>query len=767
MCALKRWLFVLFIAQLGTMLVQGETVRGTVRDESGKPASGAHVWATNVSTYHESQRIDGTTDDRGSFRIEVPPGRWILNANLGVQGLDNVDYLNINAGTPIKERTLQLVRNGELRVRMLEDETGKPIVGGTLAVDNGLTPKTDGDGRLQVPSLTFRAHEAVVHVPGRMRKRVHFEMSEKPITELEIRVPAAGKVIGRVLDADGKPIPNAFVGKGANGLVVVTKRLWTKVDDQGRFEYDGLPINAPTRLMAEAEGFIAFDSEFLRITSASTPLTVDFRLKPQPGAQPIGVAAGAAKGDSAPESAGSRDLYGIVRNASKNPVEGATVRWGADGTIETKTDANGKFKLANVPNVSGFVCVLPELSDTAPLLEPVTVRGDLDLDLALEPGHSIKGVVQDAHGIPFVGISVSPSLTKLGSRPLVLLDRRARTDAQGRFEISGLPATGVQFAFFGSGLTQIRDRLLEVDKEHTVVAKAAGSIRGRVVDADGKPVRSFRVLLGYPHESMANDVSGGFPTEFSRSGLSFTSDDGSFLIRNLQANSIQRVTILAAGHGESSLDRVGAVPLTERVAGRELIFKLPLPFNVKVTVVEDSTGKPIPGAEVAILNTTPDVDKLFFVWDDDWFLVCDEMRGRTKADGVARFSPLGFGEGTVTVRAKGFARHHQSWRDDAEELTVRLKPAASMTGRVLDKATNAPLNLGAVFLRGPDRSSRQDITGRSQPGEFHFDELPGGEYMITIGSEEKRRSIYSGKLSVKAGENLVIDFEVSTAGPAR
>jgi hypothetical protein len=53
-----------------------------------------------------------------------------------------------------------------------------------------------------------------------------------------------GTLTGRLLDADGKPIPRASIyaaGKGADGNTVDTVRIATVfTDDDGRFRLDGL-----------------------------------------------------------------------------------------------------------------------------------------------------------------------------------------------------------------------------------------------------------------------------------------------------------------------------------------------------------------------------------------------------------------------------------------------------------------------------------------------------------------------------------------------
>ena len=103
---------------------------------------------------------------------------------------------------------------------------------------------------------------------------------------------------------------------------------------------------------------------------------------------------------------------------------------------------------------------------------------------------------------------------------------------------------------------------------------AAGAIRGRVVDEQGKPVRNFRVLLNGSRGREPGDKFGGFFAGFCGTGLTYSSDDGSFLIRNLTAGSVVRVTVLAPGHGEASIDRVIAQPINRLTAKKPFTFRL-------------------------------------------------------------------------------------------------------------------------------------------------------------------------------------------------
>jgi hypothetical protein len=113
---------------------------------------------------------------------------------------------------------------------------------------------------------------------------------------------------------------------------------------------------------------------------------------------------------------------------------------------------------------------------------------------------------------------VLPTVGGAGRQQLALWERGTKTDDRGRFHVAGLPESWVTFTFRGTGLSDLRDRHLDLDKENTVLMAAAGAVRGRVVDHEGKPVRTFRVLLNASRGRKAGDKSGGFFAGFSGSG---------------------------------------------------------------------------------------------------------------------------------------------------------------------------------------------------------------------------------------------------------
>src|SRR5437764_459212 len=78
----------------------------------------------------------------------------------------------------------------------------------------------------------------------------------KADTELDVTVPRAGRIVGRVTDAAGNPVPGAVVGRHTSGSYFSINGLFVNCDADGRFEYDdAVPADQPTRLTASAPGY--------------------------------------------------------------------------------------------------------------------------------------------------------------------------------------------------------------------------------------------------------------------------------------------------------------------------------------------------------------------------------------------------------------------------------------------------------------------------------------------------------------------------------
>ena len=728
-------------------------LQGAVLTAEGKPAAGAIVWAAQ---FHHSplQRQETTADAKGRYTLPLEPGEWWVWARRGTQGGEAQAInrtIRIVAGQEPEARTIRLEERGKFRGQLLQAETGKPIRGGKLFIDNGLVLTADSAGRFEVGGLSRTNHEAFVVAPGRMRMRVLFDTTARAETELEVPVPRAGKIVGRVTDLDGKPIPGAYVGKSTSGSDFSINGLWMACDAQGSFEYDNsVALDQPTRLSAAAPGYVEEERDGLLVPDFDKPLQVHFRLRPRPSEhKPRAKGAVVAKPQQ-PDEEKRRTVSGVVRGPDKKPVAGILVRWGYQpyvDAVQMRTDKDGRFRL-NVPDKANMLAVLPK--HLPPQFPRVEAGGDQKVEVQLRAGRTVRGQVLDEDGKPVKDVQAVAAIPLPDPRfggTLWLSESATRSDAAGQFELHGVPDRAL-FDFIKPGMSDVRNR--ELDANNTLIVKMAygGAISGRVVDREGKPIRNFRVLVNFPRQRQPGDQSGGYFAGYCGIGVRFTSADGSFVLTGVGAGTVCRITALAEGHGEATVDRVTAVPLNRLATTKPVSLRAGAPVPLRVRALTNDF-LPIVGARVTLVNGDLSLDRSF-AWgyhDASWE---NMVRGRTAAEGWADFPALMFSGATVLVQAPGFARHRSGWRDGQKELTIQLTPEAVLTGEVHD-SEGKPLKEFYVNLSSSGGDQISAKVGSDDKGRFRVAELPAGEWMVVVRSDSGRTMLYQDKVVLKAG----------------
>jgi beta-lactamase regulating signal transducer with metallopeptidase domain len=721
-----------------------EKLTGVVHAADGKPAAGAVVWATKFY-YGPLERRETIAGADGRYALALGPGTWWIWARHGTQGGEGQlrsETIEIAAGRAPKPVSIRLEERGTFRGRLLEAETGKPLAGGRLVLDAGLDLKADAQGRFEVGGLSRGGHEAFVVAPGRMRMRVLFDTTARADTELDVPVPPAGKIVGRVTDQAGKPIPGAYVGRYTSGSYFSLNALFQACDTDGRFEYeDAVGPGQPTRLTAFAPDYAEEERSGVIVAPDGKSLELNFRLRPKPGTPGK---------KPAPDEEKRRSVSGVVRGLLGKPAVGVLVRWGYQpftGAIETRTDAKGGFRLT-VPDKADMLAVLPR--DLLPQFPRVEAGGDQTVNITLQFGNEARGRVRDDTGKPIKGvqvIAVAPSPDPRIGNPYWLREADVRTDAEGKFHIKGLP-DAARLDFLKAGLTDVRNYVPDFTAaENGVTMLYGGAVKGRVVDRDGKPIRNFRVLVGFPRERQPGDKTMGFFAGYSGMGVRFTSADGSFVLTGVGAGSVYRIRALAEGHGEAVDDRVEAVPINRLTETKATTLRAGPPVSLRVRA--KSAGKPVTGARVTLVNGQPSLDQQFR-WGYDDASWANMERGRTADDGWANFPALGFGDATMVVQAPGFARHRVSWRNGEKELTVKLEREAVLVGEVRDAAGKPVKEFYVNLTSGGDQISAS--VGPADKGKFRIAELPAGDWAIVLRATDGLTTLYDERVTLKAGD---------------
>ncbi len=736
------------------------TLRGTVVDREGKPAAGAKVWAAKIGFMEPLERHEATADSAGAFSIETGSGTCGVFALRGREG-GQVDWdgiPHVEAGKDPAPVSIRLGAPTNLKGRLLDAETGKPITQGTFALNDARRLEVDAEGRFDAPGIASTNHEAYPVCPGYERRRILFDTTGRPDAVLELKLPKAGKIIGRVVDENGKPIPGATVGLRTSGSIFSGSALWEKCAEDGTFSYDGKSLGRTGRLSARGRGYQDMEREDVVVLDPATPARVDFTLRPDPTKGRVSKAAAPL--------VHRRNVSGKVVGPDGKPVIAAVVRWdlrvSSDSVPETKTDAEGTFRLQGVPDAENVLSVMSKgLAPSFPLVE---AGGDRTVMVELKAGVTIRGRVVDDSGAPIEGARVAPRINnpKPNWGGFVYLDEHhARTDPDGRFQLEGVPP-GVACDIIARERSAVRARPLSVDDESKNVFTLldGGAIRGRVVDFVGNPVRNFRVQVGIPKGAKAGEPVGGYFAGYGGTGLAFTRDDGEFTISGLTAGNFHRLTVIADGLGSGEVDRVEAQPISRLNPADALKIQLQAPRELRVRVFQ-AKGKPVEGARVTIIQHEGAGG---FQWgsysESTW---ADSVSASADAQGWAAFTALAFGKGIVIVRAKGFARAKADWEKSEEELNVFLEPEAKLSGHVLDDA-GKPFPGSRVMLSwGTGESMMVPID--EHDGRFAADGLGAGNYQLNVlqaaGGGQRVELV-----ELKAGAEVVKDLRVAPRKPA-
>lgn len=239
------------------------------------------------------------------------------------------------------------------------------------------------------------------------------------------------------------------------------------------------------------------------------------------------------------------------------------------------------------------------------------------------------------------------------------------------------------------------------DTDLEVVLAEAPFISGRVVDSKGQPVAEVTVQV---RADVPNDPSGAVTDENGRFKL-HVDEEGPW---QLEAVGIEGEVARA----------------TAQVPGPEVVLTLE-PLGKLVVTVIGVDGHPAESVRVMIASAeSPEPDF-----------------GETTETGQLTFEQLVPGEFRVEVDGAGTGEeflpaHAEQVIRSAEtaQLTVHLKPAASIVGKLVDEE-GAPVSYSMIVAKGP----RQRMAETDEQGEFTLTGLEPGE-AVEIGLEGQPNS---------------------------
>jgi RNA polymerase sigma factor (sigma-70 family) len=385
---------------------------------------------------------------------------------------------------------------------------------------------------------------------------------------------------------------------------------------------------------------------------------------------------------SAAASAESGTVIVRLVHHDRTPAAGAmlTLRERSEdvlfGGLRQRTDAFGIARFEAV--APGRLVAAFELSwETRKNIDLAAGR-TVEVELALEGGLDVRGLVVDANKNPVAGALVELAMMARGDAfPEVV----AVTGADGRFVARGCPELCLLGAraegHRASNLRFLHGKAGNHAEVELVLGGEGGTVRGAVVDPTGKPVPGAVVIVG------AGEVAGigGRDNLPPFGGLTRTDERGEFSVVGLAVGK-QPIRVrgghLAPWRGEVEVQ--AGLTVTQRI---ELG-----PGAVLRGHVVEGTGKPVARAEIEV-GDWGDIDHFHGVSDAEGAF---ELRGLPVGEVVVRAEHEDHGKARVTVSTIG---------TEAATCTLTLSRGLELQGRIVDQ-DGQPISAATIECMAED-----------------------------------------------------------------
>jgi RNA polymerase sigma-70 factor (ECF subfamily) len=394
-----------------------------------------------------------------------------------------------------------------------------------------------------------------------------------------------------------------------------------------------------------------------------------------------------------------RTLFGRVHDVHGAPIAGAEVTVNGWRDVAAFSDADGRYEL----KVTGppYPLLVQKTGYRERLFDAYVVDGEQrnELDIELMPGAAFTGRVVDEAGQAIAGAKVQASG----------LARGAETDAAGLFVFGGAaPDEDHGITVTKPGFQPTTTFASPGGAPLQIVLRPGLTLTVRVVGDRGEALAGVRVGVS----------SGSFRPMENRG---YTDAEGRLRIPDLPAKILE---LLADKDGFVAARREVDVP-TQR---GELVLVL-RPGRTIAGRVLDPKGQPIVGASVYCRTTATEGEPR-------------TVGSRATSDRDGRFTIRELPPEPCAVHA-----HHTQFRraslpvvaGSPTELLVRMEPAASVAGRVVDGSTGAPIPAFTITLAAdPAVHPLQNVDPvrfASADGSFrleHWELQPGVPLLVEV-----------------------------------
>jgi len=803
------------------------TITGTVTGDAGLPLPGAAVTVTGIS-HSSTPALQGVTDQQGVYAIKVPQGSWTVSATMPgylVEYYDNVSSPNLatklvtdSANKTIAGIDFSLGHGGSISGRVTESATGNPIAQANVnvSVHQGNGPSilpifgalTDHNGEYTIAGLPAGTYIAQALAKG--YEPQYFNGKTNPVDADTIAVSGGGaasnidfvldqhivvpvnpyRITGTVRDAAGVPIAHALiVAENPLTMPPITRTMITKSAPDGSYT---LQVPGGEYIVrAEAQGFLEEYYNNVRTANLATMLTlgpqdtlqtnIDFSLGT--GGAVTGVVLRAS--DHAPVADAWVTVVSPVN--SKPPANGVM------------TDSTGAYRIPGL-NTGTYIVMaskdgfatqyFDQVSDPSLATDVSVVEGQTTaaIDFALIVPPSISGTVKDGSGNPLAFAEVhAQSVPLTPTQPMYLF--ATKTDVNGEYTVVAPPGTYILQAMAQGYMPLWYDQIRQADSATRIVLGTAnvtgidftlntgGVIAGTVRMTGGAAVKGAQVSIFF--DKTTNPT---FPHN-TITGV-MTDDNGAYAIKGLVTGTYIVVAqkdgfVLQFFAMASDVAQATKVGVTEGLTTAGIDFELGALPGISGTVTDQSTGLPLPKAEVWVSSSS------------QRFVTYTDQNGEYH---------IGVAPGTykMNANAPGYSGEWYNEQADAANANdVLVAPGATVTninftlahwgggisGTVTD-AANAPIEKAVVKVWAAPDSTKPPANARpffaststAADGSYTLQGMPPGEYIVAAGGGKFLLQFYQNapdistatRVAVQNGQTSSgIDFALALGGSIR
>ncbi|MGN6106917.1 MAG: carboxypeptidase regulatory-like domain-containing protein [Kofleriaceae bacterium] len=700
-------------------------VSGRVVREDGRGIEGAIVAVGAADWFGRGAPVVAISDGTGAWSAsEVPAGRCVVAAQ--AEGYLAAQMPIVAEGEARVGVEVALAPGGTLVSGEVRGVGGRGIGGARVAFERPWGDVVwiaiaDADGRYRISLEDGEWRASVEHDEHASAQRV-VALGGIPL-EVDFALSPGAVVRGRVVDADGRPVPDAQVRASRREASVEVA-----ADAHGAFELRRVPGGAVS-ISASGSGF-----------ASAEPVEVDVGVGARLDAVTVQVERAFSISGRVVAAGASAGIAGVALGVASRASESRTTTTAEDGSFRLVGARPARYQMFAYHG--GYV----------PMFGAVVEVVDRDVDgvvVELAAGVTLSGRVEPA-AVASLTLEVPEDAWRntSGDELTMVSYVRAASDPAGAFALRRAPrGSFVLRAETSDGREgELAVEIADGDLRDLVVRiETRAAISGRVVDPRGAPVAGVRVEIGCTGEG--GDV---YPL---RERSAATSVDGAFRARGLLGGK----TYLSVHDDRGPLawaDPHGArvVELVDGVELGGLVLAVQLHVGTLRGVVVNEEGEPVSGARVSAREAFADAWAEFAAMALSSSSIDPVLSG---ADGTFEIDRLP--SRTYVVSAEGdhgITYGEQTGVEIGAQVEIVLAARGTVAGRVRIGAS--PVERFEISCR---RGSREIVRVFDRPdGTYRLERVDPGEYQCEVSSDH---GVAEGTVVVTAGGVATLDFELA------